>query len=82
MILVETISYEREIKDFSSSGKTPLVTYIEFKSKTMNVTERCNTIKDEMLAKLEQQKQEFIKAYIKTYGEYPKCYADEEKKGK
>jgi hypothetical protein len=49
---------------------------------TMTVTERCNEIKDEMLAKLEQQKQEFIKAYIKTYGEYPKCYADEEKKGK
>ncbi len=26
------------------------------------------------------QKQEFIKAYIKTYGEYPKCYVND--KGK
>jgi hypothetical protein len=35
---------------------------------------------DVMLAKLEEQKQEFIKAYIKTYGEYPKCYAHEQGK--
>ena len=35
---------------------------------------------DVMLAKLEKQKQEFIKAYIKTYGEYPKCYVND--KGK
>jgi hypothetical protein len=47
----------------------------------MTVTETCDVIKNEMLAKLEQQKQEFIEAYIKTYGEYPKCYADEENKG-
>lgn len=52
------------------------------KLKTMTVTETCNVFKNEMLAKLEQQKQEFIEAYIKTYGEYPKCYANEETKGK
>ena len=59
-----------------------LIVYESIKLKTMTVTETCNVIKNEMLAKLEQQKQEFIEAYIKTYGEYPKCYADEENKGK
>ncbi len=29
---------------------------------------------EEMMAKLAQQKQDFIKGYINTYGEYPKCY--------
>ena len=55
--------------------------YVPIKLKKMTVTEMCNVIKNEMLVKLEQQKQEFIKAYIKTYGEYPECYADEENKG-
>lgn len=45
--------------------------------KEKTVTEMCEEIKAEMLAKLEQQKQEFIKAYIKTYGEMPKCYAND-----
>lgn len=45
--------------------------------KEKTVTEMCEEFKAEMLAKLEQQKQDFIKAYIKTYGEYPKCYADD-----
>jgi hypothetical protein len=35
--------------------------------------------KEDWIAKLEKQKQDFIKAYIKTYGEYPKCYAHENK---
>lgn len=48
--------------------------------KELTVTQICDAFKIEMLAKLEKQKQEFIKAYIKTYGEYPKCYVDE--KGK
>jgi hypothetical protein len=34
--------------------------------------------KEMMLAQLEKQKQEFIDEHIKTYGEYPKCYAQEE----
>jgi hypothetical protein len=34
--------------------------------------------KEMMLAKLEKQKQEFIDAYTKTYGEHPECYAQEE----
>jgi hypothetical protein len=34
--------------------------------------------KEMMLAKLEKQKQEFIDGYIKTYGEYPECYAHEQ----
>jgi hypothetical protein len=36
--------------------------------------------KEEWIAMLEKQKQEFIDAYIKTYGEYPECYAQEEGK--
>jgi hypothetical protein len=48
--------------------------------KELTVTEMCEQFKREMLVKLEKQKQEFIKAYIKTYGEYPKCYAHEQGK--
>lgn len=48
--------------------------------KELTVTQICDAFKIEMLAKLEKQKQEFIEAYIKTYGEYPKCYADEQGK--
>jgi hypothetical protein len=48
--------------------------------KELTVTEMCEQFKREMLVKLEKQKQEFIKGYIKTYGEYPKCYAHEQGK--
>jgi hypothetical protein len=44
--------------------------------KEETVTEMCNRFKAEMLIKLEQQKQDFIIAYQKTYGEMPKCYAE------
>jgi hypothetical protein len=43
--------------------------------KEETVTEMCNSFKAEMLIKLEQQKQDFIIAYTKTYGEPPKCYS-------
>ena len=46
-------------------------------NKEITVAERCEQIKQEMFAKLEQQKQDFIKAYTKTYGEVPKCYSNE-----
>jgi|688.fasta_scaffold563079_2 hypothetical protein len=46
--------------------------------KEETVTEMCNRFKEEMMLKLEQQKQDFIKAYMKTYGEMPACYADEQ----
>jgi hypothetical protein len=45
--------------------------------KEETVTEMCNRFKEEMMLKLEQQKQAYIIAYQKTYGEMPKCYADE-----
>jgi hypothetical protein len=33
-----------------------------------------SNFKEEMMAKLAQQKQDFINGYINTNGEYPKCY--------
>jgi hypothetical protein len=45
--------------------------------KEKTVTQMCEEFKAEMLVKLEQQKQDFIKAYMKTYGEMPKCYSNE-----
>jgi hypothetical protein len=33
-----------------------------------------NDFKEKMMAKLAQQKQDFINAHINTYGEYPSCY--------
>jgi hypothetical protein len=33
--------------------------------------------RDEMFAKLAEQKKEFIDAHISTYSEYPKCYMHE-----
>ena len=50
---------------------------ITIMEKEKTVTEMCEEIKAEMLAKLEQQKQDFINAYINTYGEMPKCYAND-----
>ena len=33
-----------------------------------------NDFKEKMMAKLAEQKQDFINSHIITYGEYPKCY--------
>jgi hypothetical protein len=52
-------------------------------TKELTVTERCEQFRDKMFAKLELQKQEYVKAYLKTYGEYPPSYVKElETKGK
>lgn len=45
-------------------------------SKEITVTERCEQIKNEMLAKLEEQEQAFVQAYYKTYGELPEYYVN------
>jgi hypothetical protein len=42
--------------------------------KELTVTEMCEQFRDKMFAKLELQKQEYIKAYLKTYGKYPQSY--------
>jgi predicted NodU family carbamoyl transferase len=54
---------------------SPLIQLItNLKTYTMTTEEW----KEMMLAQLEKQKQEFIDEHIKTYGEYPECYAQEE----
>ena len=45
--------------------------------KELTVTQMCEQFKEEMLAKLEKQKQAYIIAYQKTYGEMPKCYTND-----
>jgi hypothetical protein len=43
-------------------------------NKELTVTEMCEQFRDKMFALLELQEQEYVKAYLKTYGEYPPSY--------